>query len=90
MKLINVYSSYVYNYKEIKRSIDLYHYCKEENILIGKDTYEKPYAIFLSDNNRVVRNIAFDNKNYDWRVCILNDEGVKFLRKHGLLKSYYM
>ena len=90
MELIKAYSEDVYDYKKVKWSMNLYHYCEEENILIGRDTYEKHYAIFLSDNNRVVRNITFDNKQYAWRVCFLTEKGIKFLRKHGLLKSCYM
>ena len=90
MDIIKYYSNDVYNYKDIKRSLNDYYYCEEENILIGRDTYEKPYAIFLSDDNRVVRNVTFDNKSYLWRLCILTNNGVKFLRKNGLLKSCFM
>lgn len=90
MEFIEIYSIVPYSYKQIKRSLDLYHYCEEENILIGRDTYEKPYAVFLSDDNKVVRNITFDNKYYAWRTCILTNDGVKFLRKQCLLKKYYM
>lgn len=89
MNFIKIYDSETYNYKQIKRSLNLYHYCKEENILIGKNTYEKPYAIFLS-SGKILRNITFDNKNYRWRVCFLTKEGVKFLEKNGLLKDYYL
>ena len=90
MDIINRYSEDVYNYKEIKRSLNDYYYCEEENILIGRDTYENTYAIFLSYNNRIVRNITFNNKGYLWRLCILTNDGVKFLRKNGLLKSCFM
>lgn len=90
MKIIDLYSENTYNYKKVKRSLNLYYYCEEENILIGRDTYKKPYAIFLSDDNRIIRNITFDNKNYLWRLCILTNDGVKFLRKNGLLKSCFM
>lgn len=91
MNIIMSYDEDIYNYKEVKRSLnDYYYYCVEENILIGRDTYEKPYAIFLSDDNRIIRNVTFDNKGYLWRLCILTNNGVKFLRKNGLLKSYFM
>lgn len=90
MNIIGLYSVNAYDYKKVKRSLNSYHYCEEENILIGRDTYGKPYAIFLSDDNRIVRNITFDNKSYLWRVCILTNNGVKFLRKNGLLKSCFM
>ena len=90
MNFIKCYSFESYNYKEIKRSQNLYYYCEEKYILIGRDTYEKPYAIFLSEDNRIIRNITFNNKHYLWRLCILTDDGVKFLRKNGLLKSYFM
>lgn len=90
MRIVDVASVETYKYKDIKRSLDLYHWCNEEGILIGTDTYNKPYAVFCYDDNRVIRNITFDNKQYDWRVCFLTEKGVKFLRKHGLLKSCYM
>lgn len=90
MNIIERYSVDAYDYKKVKRSLNLYYYCEEENILIGRDTYEKPYAIFLSDDNRIVRNITFDNKCYLWRLCILTNNGVKLLRKNGLLKSCFM
>ena len=89
MKIIELYSENVYNYKKVKRSLNIYYYCEEENILVGRDMYKKPYAIFLSDDNRIIRNITFDNKNYLWRMCILTNDGVKFLRKNGLLRSYF-
>lgn len=90
MRIVDVASVETYKYKDIKRSLDLYHWCNEEGILIGADAYNKPYAVFCYDGNRIIRNITFDNKHYNWRVCFLTKEGVKFLRKHGLLKSYYM
>ena len=89
MNFIKSYSFDSYSYKKIKNSLDLYHYCKEEDILIGRDTYEKPYAIFLSRGNIIIRNITFNNKPYLWKVCILTDDGVKFLRKNGLLKNCF-
>lgn len=89
MNIIKYYNERTYNYKEVKRSLSYYFYCEEENILIGRDMYEKPYAIFLY-NNMIIRNITFDNKDYLWRLCVLTDDGVKFLRRNGLLKSYFM
>ena len=90
MNIIMKYGEDTYSYKEVKRSLNDYYYCVEENILIGRDTYENTYAIFLSYDNRIARNITFDNKRYLWRLCILTDNGVKFLRKNGLLKNYFM
>lgn len=90
MRIVDTATIKTFNYKDIKRSLNLYHWCEEEGILIGTDTYNKPYAVFCWDDNNVVRNITFDNKNYKWRVCFLTNKGVKFLRKNGLLKSWYM
>lgn len=90
MRIVDMASVETYKYKDIKRSLNLYHWCNEEGILIGTDTYNKPYDVFCYDDNRIIRNITFDNKNYNWRVCFLTEKGVKFLRKHGLLKSCYM
>lgn len=90
MRIVEAATISTFKYKDIKNSFDLYHYCYEENILIGKDRYNKPYAIFLNNNNKVIRNITFNNSNYKWRVCWLTNNGVKFLRKNGLLKDCYM
>lgn len=90
MRIIDTASFKTFKYKDVKRSLDLYHYCVEEGILIGIDEYKKPYAVFCLNDNKVVRNITFDNKNYKWRVCFLTHNGVKFLRKNSLLKNCYM
>lgn len=91
MEIIEFIASKKCKYKDVKKSkLSLYYYCVEHGILIGKDQYNKPYAVFCFDNNKVVRNITFNNCDYKWNLCFLTDKGVKFLRKNKLLKSYYM
>lgn len=86
MRIVNTATIDTYSYKEVRRSLNSYHWCEEEKILIGRDIYNRPYAILCNKNNEIVRNIRFDNKNYRWRICFLTNQGVKFLRKNGLIK----
>lgn len=90
MRIVDSATVKTYEYKEVKKSLNLYHWCEEKGILIGTDEYNKPYAVFCYNDDRVIRNMTFDNCDYKWRVCFLTKNGVKFLRKHGLLKKCYV
>lgn len=86
MRIVDNASVETYSYKDIKRSLNPYHWCNEEGILIGRDMHNKPYAVLCYKNNEIIRNISFDNKDYKWRICFITNKGVKYLRENGLIK----